>query len=132
MENIKNDLVPLRFIRIAKDMSSKDFAEYFLVSPAYISAIEKGQRQMHPRTIKSGLRDMGIEYEDYLELEQLAKELNLQEIEDGEKYRMMLIKAIGVINPSLKEETEQLLDTYYRYKKIKLKNGLVLTKKHIK
>lgn len=132
MENIKNSLVPLKFIRIAKDMSSKDFAEYFLVSPAYISAIEKGQRQMHPRTIKSGLRDMGIEFEDYLELEQLAKELNLKDIEEGKKYRIMLIKAIGVADTSLKDISEQLLDTYYRNKKIKLGNGLVLTKHHMK
>ncbi len=44
----------------------------------------------------------------------------------------MLIKAIGVVDTSLKDIAEQLLDTYYRNKKIKLGNGLVLTKHHMK
>ena len=53
-------------------------------------------------------------------------------IDKNLKYRIMLTKAIGVINPSLKEEIEQLIDVCYRDKKIKMSKGLVLKKHDLK
>ena len=49
-----------------------------------------------------------------MELEALSYELQSQELPDLKKYEIMLVKAIGVINPKLKEECEEFLDIYYR------------------
>jgi len=132
MKNKNNNLVPLRFIRIAKDMSSKEMSESFEVTPAYISALEKGERNIKKATLLLGLNNLNIEYGHYLELEALSYELSQKDIEEYDKYKIMLTKAIGVINPDLKEDAEQLIDVIYRNKKIKLTKGLVLTKNDIK
>jgi len=132
MKEKEINLVPLRFIRIAKDLNMAEFSKHFLVTSAYISLVEKGKREMTLRTLKSGLKEMGISYIDYVELEELSEELITKDIDKNLKYRIMLTKAIGVINPSLKEETEQLIDVCYRDKKIKLSNSLVLKKHDLK
>ena len=67
MENKKNSLVPLRFIRIAKDMKLKEMAEAFEVTLAYISAIEKSERNIKKQTLLVGLNNLNINYVDYLE-----------------------------------------------------------------
>lgn len=115
MEKNKNSLVPLKFIRIAKDMKTKEMAEVFEVTTAYISAIETTSRNIRKQVLIYGLEKLNINYGDYLELEALSYELSLREdIDDLKKYRIMLIKAIGVINPSLKEECKELLNRYYK------------------
>lgn len=117
MEEKEVSLQPLRFIRIAKDMSQKDFAQYFLITPAYITALENGKRKISERTLRFGIAQLNIEYDDYLELEELSENLKQQKYDDLKKYRIMLIKAIGVIAPDLKEQTEELLQNYCKEKK---------------
>ena len=51
-------------IRIAKDLNMEQMAEYFLVTKAYISALEKGKREMNFRTLKYGLDNLGITLDD--------------------------------------------------------------------
>lgn len=144
MTSERNILSPLKFIRIAKDMKMREMAEIFEVTSAYISAIEMGQRKIKKQVLIYGLNDLNINYDDYLELESLSYELSLREdIDDLKKYRIMLIKAIGVVDIDLKEEIDQLLDTYYRSqlvekqeqqiqptkKKIRLIKGTIIKKK---
>lgn len=132
MKEKETSLIPLRFIRIAKDLNMEEFSKYFYVTSAYISLVEKNKREMALRTLKLGLKEMGISYIDYVELKELAEELIPQDIDKNLKYSIMLTKAIGVINPSLKEEKEQLIDVCYRDKKIKSSKGLVLKKHDLK
>jgi len=132
MKERKNSLVPLKFIRIAKDMKSKEMAEAFGVTTAYISAIETTSRNIRKQTLIYGLQKLNINYADYLELEALSYELSLREdIDDLKKYRIMLIKAIGVINPTLKQNCEELLNTYY-IKQEKRKSQTTSVKKKVK
>lgn len=112
----KNNLVPLRFIRIAKDMSLKEMSESFEVTPAYISALEKGERNIRKGTLLLGLGNLNIEYRYYLELEALGFDLSKEELDDYDKYKIMLAKAIGVVNPELIKESEQLIDVIYKTK----------------
>lgn len=117
MENKKNNLVPLKFIRIAKDITAKEMSESFKVTPAYIYAVESGERNLKEQTLIYGLNNLNINYEEYLELESLSYELSLKdEIDNYEKYKIMLTKAIGVINQELKEQAEELIDVIYRKK----------------
>ena len=117
MENKKNNLVPLKFIRIAKDITAKEMSESFKVTSAYICAVEGGERNLKEQTLVYGLNNLNINYEEYLELESLSYELSLkEEIDNYEKYKIMLTKAIGVINPELKEQAEELIDVIYRKK----------------
>lgn len=118
-EKNKINLDPIRFIKIAKDMSSKEMAEYFGVTSAYISNITASElspnkRNMSKRVLLYGLERLGIFYSDYLELEAFSYEISNKEISDNRKFRYMLIKAIGTVCPELKEESEKILNTYYQ------------------
>ena len=79
--------------------------------------MECGERNLKEQTLVYGLNNLNINYEEYLELESLSYELSLKdEIDNYEKYKIMLTKAIGVINPELKEQAEELIDVIYRKK----------------
>lgn len=117
MEN-KCNIMPLRMIRIAKDLTLDEMANYFMVTKAYMSAIENNKREMHIRTLKFGLIEMNINLDDYLQLQEFSVDLLNSDLPDRDKYKFMLIKTLGVVSPELKIETEELLDNYY-YKKAK-------------
>ena len=109
MDKKYEKLVPLKFIRIAKDLNREEFSKYFLCTTAYISSIEIGKRVMHIRTLKSGLREMGISIDDYMKLEELKEILIKLNVEEEVAYRTMLSRALGIINPDLKTEAEELV-----------------------
>lgn len=106
MQSEVHNLNPLRLIRTAKDLNQEEFAGYFLCTKAYISAVEHGKRQMTFRTLKSGLTEMQISVEDYFELEKLRDYMIEMNIDSLSVYRCMLAKAIGLVNPDLKEQAE--------------------------
>lgn len=50
-----------RLLRIARDIKVKDLAEKLCVTPAYINAIEKGQRMPSDRVIRDYAEALGVE-----------------------------------------------------------------------
>lgn len=107
------NITPMRMIRIAKDLTMTDMANYFMVTPAYIGVLEKNQRKIKIQSLKFGLDNLGISLDDYFLLENFSKNLLNDNISDECKYRYMLIKTLGVVNPELKVQTEELLEKYY-------------------
>jgi len=112
MEKSKTkNLSPLRYIMIARDLNQTKMAEYFLCTDAYIGAVISEKKVMHPRTLKFGLKNMGIELDNYMELVELKQILVESDYSQDLKHRCMLIKAIEVINPTLRETTSKLLES---------------------
>ena len=101
-------IMPLRMIRIAKDLNMEQMAEYFLVTKAYISALEKGKREMNFRTLKYGLDNLGITLDDYSDLDGFREYIEKQPLDQQSKFKFMLIKTLGVVSPELKENAEEL------------------------
>lgn len=105
-------IMPLRMIRIAKDLNMEQMAEYFLVTKAYISALEKGEREMNFRTLKYGLDNLGITLDDYSDLDGFREYIEKQPLDQQSKFKFMLIKTLGVVSPELKENAEELISRY--------------------
>ena len=99
-------IMPLRMIRIAKDLNMEQMAEYFLVTKAYISALEKGKREMNFRTLKYGLDNLGITLDNYSDLDGFREYIEKQPLDQQSKFKFMLIKTLGVVSPELKENAE--------------------------
>ena len=124
MKSNQQNLHPLKFIRIAKDIKQNEFSKYFSCSPAYISSVENSKRKMTLRILKSGLNELGISLEDYFELEELGNYLITSETEKEIIYRCMLAKSIGIIRPDLKKDAEQLIVEFLEiHNKKKLRKG---------
>lgn len=115
MTNKKLNLAPLRYITIVKDVTKKEMAQYFEMNSSYFSEIINGKRIINKNKLLMGLKNLNINYGDYLELEALSYDLSLREdIDNLIKYRMMLVKAIGVVAPSEKKKCEDLLNKIYK------------------
>ena len=115
--NKQINICPMKMIRVAKDLSMEKMAEYFGVTGAYISAIEKGDRSMRVQTLLFGLYNLGIYFHDYEMLESFSETLLNDDLADTEKYKFMLIKTLGVVDTEFKNETQELLEKYYYSKK---------------
>lgn len=102
-------LSPLRLIRIVKNMDAKEMANYFGISSPYISSIENGNRKINEEILLRGLTNLGIEVKDYKELEKFCVDLTESDLEHQDQYRYALLKALGVIHPGFKVETEAFL-----------------------
>ena len=50
-----------RLLRIARDRKVKDLADELLVTPAYINAIEKGDRQPSERLVRDYARALDVD-----------------------------------------------------------------------
>ena len=109
MEQVEK-ISPLAAIRIVKDMNRKEFAQYFMCTAAYISLVEKNQRQMTLRTLSYGLQKLNISLSDYFILEELRDGLVNSGIPKPLIYRCMLSKSIGIINHDLKEKAEEVIN----------------------
>ncbi|MBE6160474.1 MAG: helix-turn-helix transcriptional regulator [Lactobacillales bacterium] len=107
------NIVPLRIIRIAKDLSMEEMANNFMVTKAYISAVEKGDRKMKIQTLKFGLDNMNINLDDYFQLEKFSEELLDSELSNSDKFKFMLIKTLGIVSIKLKVKSEEILEKYY-------------------
>lgn len=114
------NITPIRMIRIIKDISMEEMADLFMVSKAYISAIENNQRKFRIQTLKYGLDKLNISLENYYILEEFSQELLITELPDRDKYKFMLIKTLGVVEPDTMIQTEELLQNNC-YKKIRKK-----------
>ena len=109
-----NNIMPLRMIRIVKDLKMKEMAAYFEVTPAYIGAIENGEREMNFRTIKYGLDNLGISRDSYEELVEFQNKLINSDMSDEDRFKFMLIKTLGVVSPELKEQSTFILNEYLK------------------
>lgn len=106
----KFNTAPLRLIKIAKNLTTLEMAKHFECSSAYINAIENETRDMHFRTLKYGLDNLGITIGEYDELVEFRKSLSEKDLEDKEKFKYMLMKTIGVITPEIKEQIDEILN----------------------
>lgn len=114
----KVNLNPIRMIRISKDLTKSELAEYFKVSSTFMGLVENGKRKFKIQVLKFGLDNLGISLEDYHTLEEFSEFLSNQDLSDNTKYRFMLMKTIGVINPDLKAESDAFLDKKILQKKL--------------
>ena len=103
-------LIPLRLIRIVKNMDAKEMATYFNISTPYISSMENGNRKINEEILQRGLTNLGIELKDYEGLEEFCASLTESDLEHQEQYRYALMKALGVVHPGFKAETEAFLN----------------------
>ena len=111
MNNEKKwNLVPLKMIRIVKNMSTEEMAGHFEVTTAYINAIENGIKTFRPTTLKYGLIGLNISYEDYEELENFSNYLSEKELNKQDKYKYMLMKTIGILSPEQRNIIEEYLN----------------------
>lgn len=102
-------LIPLRLIRIVKNMDAKEMATYFDISTPYISSMENGNRKINEDILERGLNNLGIDIKEYQELENFCNDLEELELDFQDKYRYALMKALGVVEPGFKSETEAFL-----------------------
>ena len=113
MKSENQKLVPLKFIRIAKDMLTKDMAEKFGVASSYISEVETGRRDLNNiHKIRYGLGNLNISLNDYLELLYFCEQVEKMELNYSFAYKIVLMKAIGIVNPDLKEKSEKTILKY--------------------
>lgn len=103
-------LSPLRLIRIAMNMDAKEMANYFEISSPYISSMENGNRKINEEILIKGLMNLGIEVKEYKELEKFCDDLTESDLEYQDQYRYALMKALGVVHPGFKAETEAFLN----------------------
>lgn len=57
----KNNLNIFRLLRIARDKKVKELANDLLVTPAYINAIEKGERKPSERLVRDYARVLNVD-----------------------------------------------------------------------
>lgn len=106
------ELVAIRLVRIVKDLRQKEMAETFSATPPYINSIENGTRVFREQTLFYGLYNLDISIEDYRELEDFCLKISETDLDDKDKYKFALIKAIGTVAPDLKDEAEATLNKY--------------------
>lgn len=110
------DMVPLYLVRIATNMSVKDFADVFMVTRAYIDDIENGKKRMNKRTIRIGMNDLGSSYEEYQELEEVCKLVAESKLSEDKKYALGLMKALSTLDAEIKDEVDETLEKHLGYK----------------
>lgn len=102
-------LIPLRLIRIVKNMDAKEMATYFNISSPYMSSIENGNKRINEEILQRGLNNLEIDIKEYEELEKFCVDLMESDLEYQDQYRYALLKALGAIHPGFKAETEVFL-----------------------
>jgi transcriptional regulator with XRE-family HTH domain len=105
---------PFRIIRITKDISGIEFAKSFECSPAYISQLERELRATNNVSfLKKGFDKHDIPIELYFILKEIGYQLKDTDYSDNTKYRIMIAKSLGELNPELKEQSMAMLSKYY-------------------
>ena len=86
-------------------MSSKEFAQVFECTPAYITVIEKDDRVMKRKTLGYVLNKLTITMNQYDELDEFYQNI-LEEASEEEFTKLMLFKAYSVISKIEEEKTQ--------------------------
>ena len=105
----KELITPLEAIRIAKELNGVQMAECLDVSKTYITVVSHNRKNMSLRKLELGLSKLEIPLSKYFQLEEFRGLLLECELEHTTKYQLMLIKALGIVNQELQEETETIL-----------------------
>ena len=110
MENAvtKFDFLPLRLIRIAKNLKQSEMAKIFGVTRQYINYIEQGRRVMGEELLVNGLAKMDIPCNSYRELERFTNYIIRENLLNQEMYARALSKAIGIVCHDIKEKTDAI------------------------
>ena len=106
-------ITPLKALRTSLNMASNELAKKFNCTPAYITAVEKGVRVMRPQMLWYGLNSLEITVERYKELEEFYQTLLVEELDEKEFFKLMLLKSYSIIaiNEDEKEQIEQVIRT---------------------
>ena len=112
-------LIPLKALRKVLEMSSKEFAEKFKCTKAYITAIEKGDRVMSVQMLGYGLMRLGITEKQYKELDDFYQKLLSDELNKPEFTKLMLFKTYSVLakNEEEKNQIEALINVILKNNK---------------
>ena len=73
-----NELNVFRLLRIARDIKVKDLAEELMVTPAYINAIEKGDKVPSPRLIRQYAIALNVDEEVIYNFSQKYKDCTFE------------------------------------------------------
>ena len=118
---MERKMLPIKLIRMTRGYTINKMAECFNVTDEYIEDVEQGKSILNVQQLQLGLKNLGISFEDYQELENFYVELSSMEITEDARYKFMLIKALGVAYNHLKADTEELLNKYLEKEKNKTK-----------
>ena len=107
------NIAPLRVIRVVGEMTAKEMAGYFECTPAYINAVENGDRVMRKQTLKYGLDKLNITMQQYETLSKFSDSLLNREYPDKTKLKLMILETYAVIDstPEEQEQIEALIET---------------------
>lgn len=88
MSNEKN-LNAFRLVRIARDIKVKELASELMVTPAYISAIEKGTKHPSKRLLRDYCAALGIS--------EVAMEKLIHVVPDAETFENALLLVLQIL-----------------------------------
>lgn len=108
----QSNLNVIRMIQIAKDISTNEIAQAFVVTSSEVSAVKAGKRNFKFETLKRGLHNLSISLTSYAELEEFKCVLEKEPLDESLKYGCMLAKTIGVIFPEQRDVAEAVVEAY--------------------
>jgi len=105
---------PFRMIRIVKDLKTIDVAKMFGCTSPYINSIENGKRDpQNIEFLKNGFDKMGVSLDSYFTLREFAIIVNNADLNEKQKYQIMLTKTLGEIYPELHQKAEEILSVNF-------------------
>ena len=111
IENVETRTHPLKLIRTVKDLKVADISKIFMVTPAYINAIENGTKVMADRSLYFGLKEMNITVEDYKDLSEYREKILASNLSNDMKINLLFIKALSISasDEEIREEAKEML-----------------------
>lgn len=89
MKKPNNNTNIFRLLRIARDKTIKEVADALLVTPAYVSAIEKGNRNPSKRLIR--------DYAKIFNIDEKIIELFSEQVAENTKFEQALLMLLKMI-----------------------------------
>lgn len=110
MQNEINNLSVFKIIRVAKGITLKELSKYFDCDSAYLSECANGKKKINLERLKRSLANMNIRTSEYFVLEEMRDYMIKNNYSYLEIYQTMLIYALGMVNPELKEEASDIVE----------------------
>ena len=110
---------PLTLIRIAKGYTSDEMAEIFQISKSHMSMYEQGKRSIIEKKVINGLMRLNIDYEEFKDYCKYLSKVAKTNVSIKRKYACALGRAIGLVNPELKNESKRVFKVPKKERKLK-------------
>lgn len=110
MQNETHNLSALKIIAVAKGITLKELSKYFECTPAYFNECANGKKKIKLEKLTRSLTNMNIRTSEYFMLEEMRDYMIENGYDHLKIYQAMLAKAIGMVNPELKEEANSLIE----------------------